>query len=67
MHKHKYVATVKFLPDYFGRHGFKRPDKMLDEAKLTREWPDRQDSLDGVGRRARDARRRVPVRRCVGA
>lgn len=24
-HKHKYLHTVKFEPDYFGRYGFKRP------------------------------------------
>ena len=25
LHKHKYIKTVKFMPDHFGRHGFKRP------------------------------------------
>ena len=25
LHKHKYIKTVKYFPDHFGRHGFKRP------------------------------------------
>ena len=25
LHKHKYISTVKYFPDHFGRHGFKRP------------------------------------------
>lgn len=25
MHKHKWTYTVKFAPDHFGKHGFKRP------------------------------------------
>lgn len=23
-HKHKYMSVLKYMPDYFGRHGFKR-------------------------------------------
>ena len=29
LHKHKYIHTVKFMPDHFGRHGFKRPQKVV--------------------------------------
>lgn len=25
LHKHKYISVVKYDPDHFGRHGFKRP------------------------------------------
>ena len=25
LHKHKYIHMLKFDPDHFGRHGFKRP------------------------------------------
>jgi large subunit ribosomal protein L15 len=34
LHKHKYIKTVKYLPDHFGRHGFKRPQFVVG-AKLT--------------------------------
>ncbi len=34
LHKHKYIKTVKYLPDHFGRHGFKRPQTLVG-AKLT--------------------------------
>lgn len=29
--KFKWIHTVKFMPDYFGKHGFKRPVKILEE------------------------------------
>jgi large subunit ribosomal protein L15 len=29
LHKHKYISTVKFFPDHFGRHGFKRPQTVV--------------------------------------
>jgi large subunit ribosomal protein L15 len=29
LHKHKWIWTLKYDPDHFGRHGFKRPEKML--------------------------------------
>jgi len=29
LHKHKYIKTVKYLPDHFGRHGFKRPQSVV--------------------------------------
>jgi large subunit ribosomal protein L15 len=25
LHKHRYIEMLKFMPDHFGRHGFKRP------------------------------------------
>ena len=28
-HKHKYISIVKYTPDWFGRHGFKRPQGMV--------------------------------------
>ena len=34
LHKHKYISCVKYMPDHFGRHGFKRPQK-LAKAKIT--------------------------------
>lgn len=29
LHKHKYITVVKYMPDYFGRHGFKRPQSVV--------------------------------------
>lgn len=29
LHKHKYISTVKYFPDHFGRHGFKRPQAVV--------------------------------------
>jgi large subunit ribosomal protein L15 len=34
LHKHKYIKTVKYLPNHFGRHGFKRPQSVVG-AKIT--------------------------------
>lgn len=34
LHKHKYIKTVKYLPDHFGRHGFKRPQSVVG-SKIT--------------------------------
>ena len=28
-HKHRYIWVVKYFPDYFGRHGFKRPQSVV--------------------------------------
>jgi large subunit ribosomal protein L15 len=29
LHKHKYITLVKFMPDHFGHHGFKRPQSVV--------------------------------------
>jgi len=29
LHKHKYISVVKYMPDHFGRHGFKRPQSVV--------------------------------------
>ena len=34
LHKHKYIRTVKYFPDHFGRHGFKRPQVVIG-SKIT--------------------------------
>ncbi|MEM3852220.1 MAG: uL15 family ribosomal protein [Methanomassiliicoccales archaeon] len=33
LHKHKYMHTLKYDPLHFGVHGFKRPQKMLEERR----------------------------------
>jgi len=34
LHKHKWISTVKYHPNYFGRHGFKRPQSVVS-SKVT--------------------------------
>ncbi len=34
LHKHKFIKTVKYFPDHFGRHGFKRPQTVVG-SKIT--------------------------------
>ena len=34
LHKHKWIWTLKYDRDHFGRHGFKRPEKMLEELTI---------------------------------
>ncbi len=29
LHKHKWISIVKYRPDYFGHHGFKRPQSVV--------------------------------------
>ncbi len=31
LHKHKMKFMIKYMPDHFGRHGFKRPQGVSDE------------------------------------
>jgi len=31
LHKHKYISVVKYMPDHFGRHGFKRPQSVVGQ------------------------------------
>ena len=32
--KHKYMHMIKYMPDHFGKHGFKRPQGILKEDKI---------------------------------
>lgn len=34
LHKHKWISIVKYCPDYFGHHGFKRPQSVV-RSKVT--------------------------------
>lgn len=33
-HKHKFKYMLKYFPDHFGRHGFKRPQGIVQEVKV---------------------------------
>lgn len=45
LHKHKTQYMLKYMPDHFGRHGFKRPQKMVS-AKITMNVGDLEQILD---------------------
>jgi large subunit ribosomal protein L15 len=45
LHKHKVMKMLKFDPDHFGRHGFKRPQEVVC-AKITMNVGAVQESLD---------------------
>lgn len=32
LHKHKWMSTVKYSPEHFGRHGFKRPQSVVADS-----------------------------------
>jgi len=33
LHKHKYLHMLKYMPDHFGVHGFKRPQSVIKKIK----------------------------------
>lgn len=45
LHKHKSMMMLKYMPDHFGRHGFKRPQEVVS-AKITMNVGDVQESID---------------------
>jgi len=32
-HKHKWSYVIRYMPDYFGKHGFTRPPELREEVK----------------------------------
>jgi len=57
LHKHKWSYTVKFMPDHFGRHGFKRPQKVVG-SRLTINVNEVEQNLDkfienGIGKKGK--------------
>jgi len=45
LHKHKTISVLKYDPLHFGRHGFKRPQKMVS-AKLTLNVGDLEERVE---------------------
>jgi len=45
LHKHRYMYMLKYMPDHFGSHGFKRPqnlikkDKTINVGELEEKFP----------------------------
>ncbi len=48
-HKHKWISIVKYCPDYFGHHGFKRPQSVV-EAKVTVNLSQVEQSLPALSK-----------------
>ncbi len=44
LHKHKWISIVKYCPDYFGHHGFKRPQSVVS-GKVTINLSEVEQSL----------------------
>lgn len=34
LHKHKFMHMLKYMPDHFGVHGFKRPQSVIKKEKI---------------------------------
>jgi large subunit ribosomal protein L15 len=49
LHKHKWTSTVKYYPEHFGRHGFKRPQSVVAD-KLTMNLSDLELSLPSLAK-----------------
>jgi large subunit ribosomal protein L15 len=49
LHKHKYMHMLKYMPDHFGKYGFKRPqrvvkkDKTINVGQLEEKFPEKKD------------------------
>jgi large subunit ribosomal protein L15 len=49
LHKHKWISTVKYSPEHFGRHGFKRPQSVVSDM-ITMNLSDLEQSLPALAR-----------------
>lgn len=49
MHKHKWISTVKYYPEHFGHHGFKRPQSVVS-GKVTMNLSDVEQSLSSMSK-----------------
>jgi large subunit ribosomal protein L15 len=49
LHKHKWISIVKYRPDYFGHHGFKRPQSVVT-GKVTMNLSDVEQALPSLSK-----------------
>lgn len=49
LHKHKWISVVKYCPDYFGHHGFKRPQSVVSD-KVTMNLSEVEQSLPSLAK-----------------
>lgn len=49
LHKHKWISVVKYDPDHFGRHGFKRPQSVVRD-KVTMNLSEVEQALPALAK-----------------
>jgi large subunit ribosomal protein L15 len=49
LHKHKWISVVKYCPDYFGHHGFKRPQSVVSD-KVTMNLSEVEQALPSMAK-----------------
>ncbi len=49
LHKHKWISVIKYDPDHFGRHGFKRPQSVVRD-KVTMNLSEVEQSLQALAK-----------------
>jgi large subunit ribosomal protein L15 len=49
LHKHKWISVVKYCPDYFGHHGFKRPQSVVSD-KVTMNLSEVEQALPSLAK-----------------
>ncbi len=49
LHKHKWLSIVKYDPDYFGHHGFKRPQSVV-RSKVTMNLSEVEQALPALSK-----------------
>ena len=49
LHKHKWIFVVKYWPDHFGHHGFKRPQSVVTH-KITLNLSEVEQSLPALSK-----------------
>jgi len=49
LHKHKWISVVKYCPDYFGHHGFKRPQSVVCD-KVTMNLAEVEQALPSMAK-----------------
>jgi len=49
LHKHKWISVVKYCPDYFGHHGFKRPQSVVRD-KVTMNLSEVEQALPSMAK-----------------
>ncbi len=49
LHKHKWLSIVKYDPDHFGHHGFKRPQSVV-RSKVTMNLSEVEQALPALSR-----------------
>lgn len=49
LHKHKWISVVKYCPDYFGHHGFKRPQSVVCD-KVTMNLSEVEQALPSMAK-----------------